>query len=110
MKSLLITFVLRLIGREEYSKLSKNAVKNLMSSIANEEGFERLPDFLQQCADTYRNQYLYTGDERFKGSVLAFVELRNLIVKSKKKTVKKDKDGNILTKKAKSGKVKKVSY
>lgn len=52
----------------------------MLKNIANEEGFEKFPDFLQQCADLYRNQFLYTKDERFRGAVLALVELRNRVL------------------------------
>lgn len=108
MKSLIFKVLLRLLGRYHYEPLSKKAVDNLLFNLANEEGFERLPDFLQQCADQYRNQFLYTGEAQFKGTVLAFVSLRERILEkkttvksTKKKKSKKDKN---------KGKVEKVVY
>lgn len=80
MKSIIFHILLRLLGRTYYKPLSYNEVESLLKKLANEEGLERLPDFLQQCADQYRNQFLYTKDERFRGSVLAYVALRERII------------------------------
>jgi len=91
MRTLIVKVLLRLLGREHYIKLPKKTVSNLMFNIANEEGFERFPDFLEQCADTYRNQFLYTKDERFRGAVLAMTGLRELIMEKRPKTEKKKK-------------------
>ena len=101
MRKIIINILLRLLGREYYKPLSKESVDRLLHQLANEEGLERLPDFLQQCADQMRNQFLYTKDERFRGSVLALVTLRERIVQ------KHSKD---LTEKKKDTKIKKTSY
>ncbi len=93
--------LLKLYGRDTYTPLSQEAQDNLLKNLATTEGFERLPDFLQQCADSYRNHYLYTGDLQYKGSVLSMVQLRERILEHRK--TKKS-----LTKDAKIGKVKPV--
>jgi len=101
MRILIIKVLLRLLGRPYYKPLGKREVSNLLSNLANEEGFEKLPDFLQQCADQYRNQFLYTKDERFRGTVLAFANLRERILekkttvkpKSKRKRIKEQDEG-----------------
>jgi len=106
MRILIIKILLRLLGRPYYEPLSKESVDRLLFQLANEEGLERLPDFLQQCADQQRNQFLYTKDERFRGSVLAFVTLRERILQKKttvKNTVKNEEKRKILTKEEKSG-------
>lgn len=82
----------------------------MLFNLANEEGFERLPDFLQQCADQFRNQYLYTKDERFRGTVLAYTTLREQILE-KKSTVpveNKNKKKKNSPKKESRGKIKPV--
>jgi hypothetical protein len=104
MRLLIIKILLRLLGRPYYKPLSANEVNSILTKLANEEGFERLPDFLQQCADQYRNQYLYSKDERFRGTVLAFVTLRERIL-SKKVEVKAKRNKKVLTKPHKSGKI-----
>ena len=90
MKSIIINILLRLLGRQSYNPLSKDEVDGLLTRLAHEEGFERFPDFLQQCADQYRNQFLYTKEEQFIGTVLAFVSLRERILEKKKKNLTKD--------------------
>lgn len=98
MKKFIINVLLRLLAREHYSALSKESSDKLLMRLAKEEGFERLPDYLQQCADTYRNQYLYSGNEMFKGSVLAFVSLREQILTKRnqeKKLTDKNNKGKI---------------
>jgi len=110
MRTLVIKILLRLLGREYYRPLSKNEVDRLLFQLANEEGLEKLPDFLQQCADNFRNQFLYTKDERFRGSVLAFVTLKERIT-AKKTTIKDKEKRKILTKEEKNVKIqKKIVY
>jgi hypothetical protein len=101
MRNLIIKLLLRLLGREHYNPLSKDEVDSILIRLSNEEGLERFPDFLQQCADQYRNQFMYTGDASFRGTVLAFVALRERIM---------EKKGKNLTKKEKSVKIKEASY
>jgi len=108
-REVIIKILLRILGREYYKPLSKEAVDRLLFQLANEEGLERLPDYLQQCADQQRNQFLYTKDERFRGSVLAFVVLRDRIIQ-KKTTVKEESKRKILTKEEKSAKIQKTAY
>lgn len=100
MREIIINILLRILGRDSYCPLSKEATDGLLSRLANEEGFERLPDFLEQCADQFRNQFLYTKDERFRGAVLALVSLRERI--------KQKKGKQVLTEKEESSKIKEV--
>lgn len=98
-----------MLGQLYHSPLSKNEVDRLLFQLANEEGLERLPEFLEQCASTYRNQYLYSKDERFRGAVLAFVSLRERIL-AKKTTVKGKEKKKSLTKEPENVKMKKTVY
>jgi len=100
MKKIIIKILLRLLGSPYYKPLSKESVDSLLTRLATEEGFERLPAFLEQCANQYRNQYLYSGNEMFKGTVLAFSSLREQIL-SKRNSLKKKS----LTDSLKSGKI-----
>lgn len=105
MKKIIIKILLRLLGNPYYHPLSKEAVDALLTTLSKEEGLERLPAFLEQCATQYRNQYLYSGNEIFKGAVLAFTSLRQQILE--KRNPKKKKD---LTEKQEGGKIKTASY
>jgi hypothetical protein len=95
MRIIIIKILLRLLGRINYRPLSEKEIDNLLTNIVKEEGLERFPDFLEQCADTYRNQFLYTKDERFRGAVLAFVVLRERLIEKKKNLTKPPKNGRI---------------
>ncbi len=88
MKSFIIKLLLRLLGNPYYTPVGEKEVSSLLTMLAKEEGLERLPAFLEQCATQYRNQYLYSGNEMFKGGVLAFTTLREQILE-KRKTKKK---------------------
>jgi len=108
-RTIIIKILLRLLGREYYKPLSPGEADRLLFQLANEEGLEKLPDFLQACADQFRNQFLYTKDERFRGAVLACVTLKERIAQ-KKTTVKGKEKSKILTKEEKNVKIKKQSY
>ena len=97
MRTIIIKILLRILGRPYYKPLSQGETDRLLFQLANEEGLEKLPDFLQSCGDQFRNQFLYTKDERFRGAVLAFVTLRERILQ-KKTTVKNKEKRKILTK------------
>lgn len=89
MKTLIINILLRLLGAPYFKPLGPKEVDSLLTSIAKEDGFERFPDYLEQCATQYRNQYLYSGNTMFKGSVLAFTQLREQILEKRKPKKKK---------------------
>jgi hypothetical protein len=84
MKKILFKILLRLLEPKYNTPLSEGEIDSLLTRLATEEGLQRLPAFLDQCANTYRNQYLYSGNEMLKGSVLAFVALRERIMEKKK--------------------------
>lgn len=92
MRSLIVNLLLRLLGPSYYQPLSKKEVESLLTKLATEEGFERLPDYLQQCADQYRNRFLITKDERFRGTVLAYVALREAIIDKTPSAIKRKKN------------------
>lgn len=79
-RTIIIKILLRLLGQTYHSPLSSNEINSLLTKLANEEGLERLPDMLEQFVTTYRNQFLYTGDDRFRGAVLAMAALRERII------------------------------
>jgi hypothetical protein len=84
MKSIIIRILTRLLGAPYYKPLERGEVSSILTMLAKEEGLERLPDFLEQCATQYRNQYMYSGNEMFKGAVLAFTTLREQILEKRK--------------------------
>lgn len=89
-RKIIVNILLRIYSRTQYTVLSKEAETNLLKNLAKEDGFERLPDYLEQCADSYRNHYVYSGNELLKGSILAMVQLRDKINEYKKETKKKN--------------------
>jgi len=97
MRILIIKILLRLLGNPYYKPLLPGEVDSVLTKIATEEGLERFPDFLEQCANQYRNQFLYSKDERFRGTVLAFSSLRELILEKRKtkKLTNSEKSGSV---------------
>lgn len=88
MKKLLL-FLMFYFYRDEYNRpLSKIEVESLLIKLATTSGLENFPRYLGQLADSARNQYLYSKDDIFKGSILAFTTLREQILKSKPKDKK----------------------
>lgn len=97
MRTLLIKILLRLILSKEYVKpISKNEVDSILIRLANEEGLERFPLFLDQCAAQYKNQFMLSIDPVFRGTVLAFVSLKERILEKKGKNLTKDKKSGII--------------
>jgi hypothetical protein len=94
MRNFIFHYLLRLLGRPYYKPLSEEECDFLLTRLATEDGFDRFPDFLQQCADAYRNQYLYSGNEMFKGTVLAFTTLREQVLEKRNPKKKKSLTGN----------------
>jgi len=93
MRKLIIKILLRIIYRYPYGKVSKKEMDTIISNIALDENLQRFPDLLSQYADTARNQFLYTQDSIFKGTVLAFNALRDQIMEKRKPVKKKLTEG-----------------
>lgn len=89
MKRFLFKILMRLLEQPSYHRLEPNEVRSILITLSKEEGLERLPDFLAQCSDSYRNQYLYSGNEMFKGAVIACTQLREQILEKRKPSKKK---------------------
>lgn len=89
MRIIIIKILLRLLGAPYYYPLSSEEVNSLLTRLSKDEDYDRLPDFLEQCANQYRNQFLYSKDERFRGTVLAFTSLRELLLEKRKPKKKK---------------------
>ena len=100
MRKLLFKILMRLLEQPSYHKLSPEEVSSLLTRLAKDEDYERLPDFLSQCSDSFRNQYLYSGQEMFKGAVLAFTQFREQLLEKRKPNKKKN-----LTEDLESGKI-----
>lgn len=89
MKKLLLDLMFYFYRDEYYKPLSKVEVEGLLIKLATTSGLEDLPRYLGQLADSARNQYLYSKDDIFKGSILAFTTLREQIVQKQKPIKKK---------------------
>jgi hypothetical protein len=101
MRKLIVNILLRLLCKPYFKPLSEPEVEGLLIKLARTQGLEKLPNFLDQCSTTMRNQFLYTGDEKYKGAVLALVSLRERILdkqKSQKKKLTLDEENVIMKK------------
>ena len=88
MKKLLLFLMFYFYREEFYRPLSKIEVEGLLIKLATTPGLENFPRYLGQLSDSARNQYLYSKDDIFKGSILAFTTLREQIIKNKPKKKK----------------------
>lgn len=97
MKKLLLNLMFFFYRAEYYKPLSKIEVDVLLTKVATTPGLEDFPRYLGQLADSARNQYLYSKDDIFKGSILAFTTLREQIIKKqivvKKKLTQEEEIG-----------------
>lgn len=104
MKKLLL-YLIFWVYRKDYSRpISKIDEDIILTKLATTPGLEQFPMLLKQYADTARNQYMYSKDDIFKGVVLAFITLRQQIIKL---TPKKEK---VLTDEEKVAIMKKRGY
>lgn len=69
-----------MLGNPYFKPFDPNEIDELLGKVARGEELERFPEFLDQCANVYRNQFLYSKDERFRGAVLAFTALREMLL------------------------------
>lgn len=89
MKKLLLKLVFWAYRKEYYKPLSANDIDVLLTKLALTDGFEDFPRYLTQCANDAKTQYLYSNDEVFKGTIIAYLTLREQILGKKPKTKKK---------------------
>ena len=91
MKSLIISLLLRLLSRPIYNRMKKDEIRDLIDDLANDPKYVRFPDYLDQVADGYKNQYLYSQKEELKGMVAAFTLLRELLMSNLEKNKKRQR-------------------
>ena len=90
-----------LYRKNYHEPVNKIDEENILKKLATTSGLEKLPNLLEQYATTARNQYLYSGNEVLKGTILAFTTFRDQIVKrrpvKKKELTREEK--NVIMKK-----------
>jgi hypothetical protein len=84
MRNVIITLLLRLLEKRGYYKVSEQNVDRMFRFMAESPELKKLPDFFDQCAEAYKNQFLYTQNLEHKGTILAFVLLRERIMNIRK--------------------------
>lgn len=55
--------------------MKEKEIEKLFDYLASTEESKGLGNFFRQCANAYKNKYLYTNDVLLKGSVLALTQL-----------------------------------
>lgn len=88
-KRLLFKTLFFLLRKDYHQPLSKEVTDSLLTKLATTQGLEKFPEYLSQCANTAKNQYLYSKDETLKGTIFAMISLRDQIIE---KVPKKKKD------------------
>jgi hypothetical protein len=83
MKKIIIKFLIRLLNHQNYVKLSKEQVNDIIVELAENDKLNKFPEYLDQLADAYKNQFLYSQDVHYKGMIAAYITLRETIVEKK---------------------------
>ena len=98
---LLLKLLFFLLRKEYYKPLNEVEIDVILSKIATTQGLEKFPDYLSQCSNSARNQFLYNQDKSLLGVIFAMVSLRNQIVEKIPKQKKKltDEEKNVIMKK-----------
>jgi hypothetical protein len=91
MRKWILKTLIRLLNNPYYTRLKKDEIEDLLDMIANDEKLKQFPDYLDQLADAYKNQFLYTQDSHYKGMIAAYVTLREAIVEKKEATIRRKK-------------------
>jgi hypothetical protein len=90
MKNFIVNLFFKYYFKDEFKKpLNEKQQDYLLTKISNDSNLQQLPLFLDQCANNARNKYLYTNDPIFKGSIMAYVFLKEQLAKRKAPSVKK---------------------
>jgi hypothetical protein len=55
--------------------MNETDIRKMFDYLASAKETKSLGNFFRQCANAYRNKYMYTSDETLKGSVLALTQL-----------------------------------
>ena len=63
--------------------MKETEVKRILNHLAEDAEVDNILLFLNNCADGYKNQFLYTSDPFYKGMVTAFVVLKDNITQAK---------------------------
>lgn len=98
---LLLKLLFFLLRKEYYKPLNEKDVDVILTKLATTQGLEKFPDYLAQCSNTARNQFLYNQDKVLLGVIYAMVSLRNQIVEKipKQKKNLTDEEKNVIMKK-----------
>lgn len=75
----MVNFLLRRLQLPRGKKISEKRMERMFKIMARKKDFYLLIPFLNQCAEEYRDKYIYTEDRMFKGMVLAFTLFRDRI-------------------------------
>jgi hypothetical protein len=84
-----VNLLFRLLSPKLEKKLSSKKSTELFEYIAEDQSLQDFPDFLLQCADEAKNNYMYSENRIYKGKAAAFLLLREKILNSKKVLEKK---------------------
>jgi|GEM_PF-3557736 len=91
MKKLIFKWILKYLDKPLYTRLKKDQIADLLDHIANDPASKEFTDYLDQLADGYKTQFLYTLDPHYKGMIAAYIVLREVIVEKREASILKKK-------------------
>lgn len=91
MKKIILRLLIRWLNQPLYTRLKKDKIIDLLDHIANDPASKEFTDYLDQLADGYKNQFLYTQDPHYKGMIAAYTILRETIVERRDEKIKNER-------------------
>lgn len=84
-RKILMIIFLRLLVPKKFHKVKKEKIEQMFRFIVKQEELEDFENFLDQCIDGAKNKFLINPDPMFKGMVASYVEMKEALIKAKKK-------------------------
>jgi hypothetical protein len=107
MRKFILRLLIKYLDNPMYTRLKKDKVLDLLDHIANDPASQDFTDYLDQLADGYKNQFLYTQDPHYKGMIAGYTVLRETITERRDAKIAQD---NKKAKALKKGKKRIVKY
>ena len=84
-RRLLVKMLLWALGTHSFHRVKKGEVEKMWNFMATAPELRGLEAMFMQMSEDYRNMYMRTGSETYKGMVISFVSLREFLTAHKPK-------------------------
>lgn len=84
-RRLMVKMLLWALGTRSFHRVKKEDVEKMWNFMATAPELRKLEAMLMQMSEDYRNMYMRTGSETYKGMVVSFVSMREFLMAHKPK-------------------------